>query len=62
MDEFFVGFIGVTVPHLGMFVDEVKNLIESGPGLVLGFERRVKNLIWHINTLQPTAESLQPLW
>lgn len=62
MDEFFVGFIGVTVPYLGMFVDEMKNLIESGPGLVLGFERRVRNLILHINTLQPTAESLQPLW
>ncbi len=62
MDEFFVDFLGVAVPDFKMFVDEIKKSIEPGPGFVLGLEQRIKNLIWHINTLEPTAESLQPLW
>ena len=55
--EFFVDFLGVTVPDLGMLVKELKTVSKSS-----GSVDKVKSLIWQINSMDPSAEDLRSIY
>jgi hypothetical protein len=51
--EFFVDFLGVKVPDLGMLVKELKKVSTSSLSV-----DKAKSLIWQINSMEPTAKDL----
>lgn len=53
--EFFVDFLGVQVPDLGMLVEELKKVAASTRSV------ETKSLIWQINSMEPSAKNLRPI-
>jgi hypothetical protein len=56
LKEFFVDFLGVKVPDLGMLVQELKKVAKSDPSAV-----EVISLIWQINAMSPAGKDLEAL-
>jgi hypothetical protein len=55
--QLFVDFLGVSIPDLGMLVEELKNVATSSRSV-----QRAKTLIWEINSLDPAAEDLTSIY
>ncbi|KAN0093560.1 hypothetical protein V8E51_016744 [Hyaloscypha variabilis] len=55
--HFFVDFLGVNIPDLGMLVAELKEVATSSRSV-----QRAKTLIWQINSMDPAAEDLTSIY